>query len=280
MVMSPPKFLSGTDSLQKIFGSSPPVTTEGWFFQRAPRLKTAVGDLPALQLHSKSQISTSSTQIGAPRYSMCVCCDTSPYTAVTCLALPAPSQAEADDDAEVEVVYVRQPTAEQALLARELLLPLTFSATRTNQDIPATDQSDDEDFETAVKALNGKLYQDLPKRKAASAGSGKFHGQSSYRDRRRQVLRLRQVFEGLDPEVVVVWEKRPTPEEGQKARNLQLPSTFFCGVGSDSEAEKDKTEDFETEIRKAQALVETKSGEEDEEILFKERTKLYRWRET
>lgn len=54
----------------------------------------------------------------------------------------------------------------------------------------------------------------------------------------------------------MVWEKRPTPEEEQKARNLQLPSTFFCGEGSDSEAEKDKPEDFETEVRKAQeALV-------------------------
>lgn len=40
----------------------------------------------------------------------------------------------------------------------------------------------DEDFETAVKALNGKLYRDPPEREAVSAGSGKFHGQSSYRD--------------------------------------------------------------------------------------------------
>ena len=39
----------------------------------------------------------------------------------------------------------------------------------------------DEDFETAVKALNGKLYPDPPERKAAN--SGKFHSQTGYRER-------------------------------------------------------------------------------------------------
>uniref|UniRef100_A0A4W5RYE3 E3 SUMO-protein ligase RanBP2 n=1 Tax=Hucho hucho TaxID=62062 RepID=A0A4W5RYE3_9TELE len=161
MVMSPPKFLFGTDSLQKFFGSSP---LSLWF-------------------------------------------------SVNRLFL------NADADGEVEVVYVRQPTEEQAHLARELLLPLTFFCYQNEPGYTSDDQTDDEDFETTVKALNGKLYQDPPKRK-------------------------------------VVWEKSPTPEEEQKARNLQLPSTFFCGVGSDSEAEKDKPEDFETEVRKAQeALV-------------------------
>ncbi|XP_041739296.2 LOW QUALITY PROTEIN: E3 SUMO-protein ligase RanBP2-like [Coregonus clupeaformis] len=235
MVMSPPKFLSGTDSLQKIFGSSPPSSKED-------------GSSESSKVKDSGRTSQPSTAFKIPD--------------------KAPSQAEADDDAEVEVVYVRQPIAEQALLARELLLPLTFFCYQNEPGYTSDDQSDDEDFETAVKALNGKLYQDLPKRKAACAGSA---GQTE------AGVEAEAGVEGLDPEVEVVWEKRPTPEEGQKARNLQLPSTFFCGVGSDSEAEKDKTEDFETEIRKAQALVETKSGEEDEEILFKERTKLYRW---
>lgn len=30
----------------------------------------------------------------------------------------------------------------------------------------------DEDFESAVKALNGKLYPDTPERKSASSGGG------------------------------------------------------------------------------------------------------------
>ncbi|XP_064832629.1 E3 SUMO-protein ligase RanBP2-like isoform X4 [Oncorhynchus masou masou] len=282
MVMSPPKFLFGTDSLQRFFGSSPPSSKE----ESSPE-------------SSKVKDSGRTSQ---------------PLTAFK-ISEKAPSHGEADS--EVEVVYVRQPTVEQALLARELLLPLTFFCYQNEPGYTSDDQTDDEDFETAVKALNGKLYRDPPEREAASAGSA---GQ------------VEAGVEGLDPEVEVLWEKRPTPEEEQKARNLQLPSTFFCGVGSDSEAEKDKPEDFETEFCKAQEAldaerssdpvssedvssstcdtvpeqqvpdqypssqeqvsdqsgaevqsttaeeqVETKSGEEDEEILFKERTKLYRW---
>lgn len=51
----------------------------------------------------------------------------------------------------------------------------------------------------------------------------------------------------------VVWEKKPTPEEEEKARSLQLPPTFFCGLSTtDSDTDHDKPEDFETEVRKAQ----------------------------
>uniref|UniRef100_A0A673XYI3 RAN binding protein 2 n=1 Tax=Salmo trutta TaxID=8032 RepID=A0A673XYI3_SALTR len=203
MVMSPPKFLFGTDSLQKFFGSSPPSSKEDGSSES-----------------SKFKDSGRTSQ---------------PLTAFKISEKGKPFA-----DGEVEVVYVRQPTVEQAFLARELMLPLTFFCYQNQPGYTSDDQTDDEDFETAVKALNGKLYQDPPEREAASAVSGQ----------------VEAGVEGLDPEVEVVWEKRPTPEEEQKARNLQLPSTFFCGEGSDSEAEKDKPEDFETEVRKAQeALV-------------------------
>ncbi|XP_045064907.1 LOW QUALITY PROTEIN: E3 SUMO-protein ligase RanBP2-like [Coregonus clupeaformis] len=230
MVMSPPKFLFGTDSLQKIFGSSPPASKED-------------GSSESSKVKDSGRTSQPSTAFKIPKKGLDFrLFKDNPMafwtsTSSTQFEPPAPSQAEADDDSEVEVVYVRQPIAEQALLARELLLPLTFFCYQNEPGYTSDDQSDDEDFETAVKALNGKLYQDPPKRKTASAGSA---GQAE------------AGVEGQDPEVEVVWEKRPTPEEEQKARMLQLPSTFFCGVGSDSEAEKDKPEDFETEIRKAQ----------------------------
>lgn len=55
-----------------------------------------------------------------------------------------------------------------------------------------------------------------------------------------------------EPEVTIVWEKKPTPEEERKAKSLQLPPTFFCGVGTDSDTEKDKAEDFEAEVQKVQ----------------------------
>uniref|UniRef100_A0A8C7VFJ9 E3 SUMO-protein ligase RanBP2 n=1 Tax=Oncorhynchus mykiss TaxID=8022 RepID=A0A8C7VFJ9_ONCMY len=294
MVMSPPKFLFGTDSLQKIFGSSLLLSKEdgssesskakdsGWTSQSSP----------AFKIPEKGKK-------GSPELSHSLCC------------VIAPPQAKADDDSEVEVVYERQPTAEQAALARELLLPLTFFCYQNEPGNTSDDQTDDEDFETAVKALNGKLYPDPPERKAAN--SGKFHSQTG--------------AEGLYPEVEVVLEKRSTPDEEQKAKPLQLPPTFSDVV---SKAEKDKPEDFKTEVCKAQETsiihysnfswanagatlfgaaappkaeggeersheedannveihfdpivtlpeVETKSGEEDEEILFKERTKLYRW---
>ena len=53
----------------------------------------------------------------------------------------------------------------------------------------------------------------------------------------------------------MVWEKKPTPEEEEKAKSLQLPPTFFCELGT-SDSEGDKAEEFETEVRKVQeALV-------------------------
>uniref|UniRef100_A0A8C7EYQ7 E3 SUMO-protein ligase RanBP2 n=1 Tax=Oncorhynchus kisutch TaxID=8019 RepID=A0A8C7EYQ7_ONCKI len=286
MVMSPPKFLFGTDSLQKIFGSSLLLSKEdgssesskakdiGWTSQSSPAFKIPEKGNPFISSSpSECTVTHSSTQ----------------------------HLAKADDDSEVEVVYERQPTAEQAALARELWLPLTFFCYLNEPGNTSDDQTDDEDFETAVKALNGKLYPDPPERKAANSGA-----------------------EGLYPEVEVVLEKRSTPDEEQKAKPLQLPPTFSDVVGK---AEKDKPEDFKTEVCKAQETsiihysnfswanagatlfgaaappkaeggeersheedannveihfdpivtlpeVETKSGEEDEEILFKERTKL------
>ncbi|KAJ8252861.1 hypothetical protein GJAV_G00206400 [Gymnothorax javanicus] len=64
-----------------------------------------------------------------------------------------------------------------------------------------------------------------------------------------------------DAECVIVWEKKPTPEEQERAARLQLPPTFFCGIGSD-EGEKDKPEDFETELRKAQEDLKRTEGSE------------------
>lgn len=56
-----------------------------------------------------------------------------------------------------------------------------------------------------------------------------------------------------EPDCQVVWEKKPTPEEEEKAKSLQLPPTFFCGLSTtDSDPDHDKPEDFETEVRKAQ----------------------------
>ncbi|XP_064800377.1 E3 SUMO-protein ligase RanBP2-like isoform X2 [Oncorhynchus masou masou] len=193
MVMSPPKFLFGTDSLQKIFGSSLLLSKED-------------GSSESSKAKDSGWTSQSSPAFKVPE--------------------KAPPQAKADDDSEVEVVYERQPTAEQAALARELLLPLTFFCYQNEPGNTSDDQTDDEDFETAVKALNGKLYPDPPERKAANSAQAEIGA------------------EGLYPEVEVVLEKRSTPDEEQKGKPLQLPPTFSDVVGK---AEKDKPEDFKTE---------------------------------
>lgn len=49
-----------------------------------------------------------------------------------------------DDDSEVEVVYVREATAEQVALARKLLLPPTFFCYQNEPDYTGDDQTDGE----------------------------------------------------------------------------------------------------------------------------------------
>lgn len=60
------------------------------------------------------------------------------------------------------------------------------------------------------------------------------------------------VVSRADSDCQVVWEKKPTPEEEQKAKSLQLPPTFFCGLSTADSDTDDQAEDFETEVRKAQ----------------------------
>ncbi|KAM6955460.1 E3 SUMO-protein ligase RanBP2 isoform 2-T2 [Lycodopsis pacificus] len=198
-VVSPPKFVFGTQSLQKFFGS--------------------------LKFHSETEDSASGFTAKDPGR---------PGKASPAFKIPekgppqaAGGSAGSAEDSEVEVVYVREPTEEQAALARKLLLPLTFFCYQNEPSYTSDDPTDDEDFESAVSALNGKLYPDPPEREPAACGD--------------------------EPDCQVVWEKKPTPEEEDKAKSLQLPPTFFCGLSTtDSDPDHDKPEDFETEVRKAQ----------------------------
>ncbi|XP_053185216.1 RANBP2-like and GRIP domain-containing protein 8 [Scomber japonicus] len=204
-VVSPPKFVFGTQSLQKIFGS--PKSDDG-------------------------ECSLKPKDSGRP---------TKVPPAQPAFKIPEKGQAGArsdDDDDEVEIVYIREPTAEQAALAKKLLLPLTFFCYQNEPGYTSDDQTDDEDYESAVKALNGKLYPDPPERKAAACGD--------------------------ESDCQVIWEKKPTPEEEEKAKSLQLPPTFFCGLSTtDSDPDHDKSEDFETEVRRAQQDLEAEFNKPD-----------------
>ncbi|KAF6738712.1 E3 SUMO-protein ligase RanBP2 [Oryzias melastigma] len=181
-VVSPPKFVFGTDSLQKIFGT----------LKSQPEASTPAGK-------AKDPGSSVKSPLPAPAFQM-----------HTGSAEAAADGSRLEDDSEVEVLFVKEPTAEQAALARKLLLPLTFFCYKNEPGYTSDTETDDEDFESAVKALNGKLYPDSPQ--AAASDSESF--------------------------CQFVWEKRPTPEEEEKAKSLQLPPTFFCGLStSDSDTD-------------------------------------------
>uniref|UniRef100_A0AAQ5XMZ7 E3 SUMO-protein ligase RanBP2 n=1 Tax=Amphiprion ocellaris TaxID=80972 RepID=A0AAQ5XMZ7_AMPOC len=245
-VVSPPKFVFGTDSLQKIFGTpkSPSESDGSASVLKAKdsgRHATASPAAPAFKIPDKDSISYSTILAMYSDYTSLTISFSSPNNPSSFRA--EGNSAGSDEDSEVEIVYVREPTAEQAALARKLLLPLTFFCYQNEPGYTSDDQTDDEDFESAVAALNGKLYPDPPEKKAAACAD--------------------------EPDCQVVWEKKPTPEEEEKAKRLQLPPTFFCGLSTtDSDPDHDKPEDFETEVRKAQeVLVKEITLEKDTEFV-------------
>ncbi|XP_036397060.1 E3 SUMO-protein ligase RanBP2 isoform X2 [Megalops cyprinoides] len=352
-VVSPPKFVFGTDSLQKIFGS--PQSSNEFM----PSIKTVPKDkaAPVTSASSKAPDSgpasqssivtptpamstfkvpaggldfrlfkdnpmafwtcTSSTQFDPQAASQVVKEKPDPVTKVEKVVDPASSD-------EVQVVFVREPTAEQAELAQKLMLPRTFFCYQNEPGYVSDDSPDDEDFETAVRKLNGKLYPDPPKKSTAQElqvpeakvqdagvpatevqeagvpatevqetriledevqeggvpatevqeaaipeaevqGVGVQVAETQEGDAQEaeaqdggvqqavtQEAAIEPHVEEKDSECVIVWEKKPTPEQEEKARQLQLPPTFFCGVDSDTDAERDHAEDFETEVRKVQ----------------------------
>ncbi|KAJ3591688.1 hypothetical protein NHX12_006820 [Muraenolepis orangiensis] len=236
MVVSPPKFVFGTDTLQKIFGtpkSSPePEDSSSDSRQEDDSHVSQSSASPAFKIPEKGLDFRLFKDNPKAFWTT-----TSPFK----FESPAPTYAEGScvkTDSDVEVVYVREPSTEQAALAKSLLLPLTFFCYQNEPSYTSEDETDDEDYESAVKSLNGKLYPEPTERGAAAANAGV----------------------ASDADCQFVWEKKPTPEEEEKAKCLQLPPTFFCELGT-SDSEGDKTEEFETEVRKnAQLSTELKAS--------------------
>ncbi|XP_069350852.1 ranBP2-like and GRIP domain-containing protein 4 isoform X2 [Eulemur rufifrons] len=133
-------------------------------------------------------------------------------------------------DDEVLIVYELTPTAEQKALATKLKLPSTFFCYKNRPDYVSEEEEDDEDFETAVKKLNGKLYLDDSEK----------------------CWPLEENLADNEKDCVIVWEKKPTVEEKAKADTLKLPPTFFCGVCSDTDEDTGNGEDFQSELQKVQ----------------------------
>ncbi|XP_060785155.1 E3 SUMO-protein ligase RanBP2 [Neoarius graeffei] len=208
-LVSSPKFVFGSSHLQKIFGS--PVSP-----------KQMVSS-PATSLEDQASGSASSSKTAESKM-------TTPFKVPERASKIQEDVRNAGDshDSDVEIVFEQQPTPEQADLAQKLMLPPTFF-TYKNKPGYVSDDSDDEDYESAVRNLNGKLYPD-----SAPPGPAQASGDAE------------------EPECVLVWEKKPTLEEERKAKSLQLPLTFFCNASSDTDTEPDRLEDFGTELQKVQ----------------------------
>ncbi|CAJ0916274.1 unnamed protein product [Ranitomeya imitator] len=54
----------------------------------------------------------------------------------------------------------------------------------------------------------------------------------------------------------------PTPKEKAKAEHLKLPPTFFCGVSSDTDDDKENSEDYDSAVRKVMESEESRESEE------------------
>uniref|UniRef100_A0A8C5CPV6 E3 SUMO-protein ligase RanBP2 n=1 Tax=Gadus morhua TaxID=8049 RepID=A0A8C5CPV6_GADMO len=223
-VASPPKFVFGTDTLQKIFGrtkSSPEPENYSSNSRTEDNLNVSQSSAsPAFKIQAKASFFKHAIFLGLDFRLF----KDNPMVFWTTTSSFQFDSAEGSSEnwvSDVEVVYMREPTPEQAALAKSLLLPLTFFCYKNEPSYTSYDETDDEDYESAVNSLNGKLYPD-PTERGAVASDG----------------------------CQVIWEKKPTPEE-EKAKSLQLPPTFFCELGN-SDSEGDKAEEFEREVGKVQ----------------------------
>ncbi|XP_075708778.1 E3 SUMO-protein ligase RanBP2-like isoform X2 [Rhinoderma darwinii] len=254
-VVSPPKFVFGSDAVKNIFGtekqgftfgsSSGAGTMFGFSFnasktdnkeqQKQPSKPSST--LPEITPSSNSKDSTIAFKKQSPHVLQNVTVSSS----ATASARPQPhvparvkssSDLGCDSPPDVLIVYELTPTAGQRALAEKLLLPPTFYCYK-NKPGYVSDESDvdDEDFESAVKKLNGQLYQENKRDKNQ-------HAASDYTE---------EATAGSERECVIVWEKTPTAKEKAKAEHLKLPPTFFCGVSSDTDDDKENSEDFNSE---------------------------------
>ncbi|XP_074001366.1 ranBP2-like and GRIP domain-containing protein 4 [Numenius arquata] len=260
-VVSPPKFVFGSESVKSIFsneksktftfGNTSATSSLFGFSFNPPRKSedhipvpqnTAEKELEASEppkssstpqkpLDSKVDNLPASTQDGPSNFSFKLL-EKAEKTTVSEDNLPS-------DD--VMIVYELTPTPEQRALAGFLKLPSTFFCYK-NKPGYVSDDDDDEDYETAVKKLNGRLYpsDSEEKKKLQDPLKVGITGKSEFSNER---------------ECVAAWEKKPTPEEKAKTETLQVPSTSVCGVSSDTE--DDSPEDFQTEVK----IEETKDNE-------------------
>ncbi|NXJ92409.1 RBP2 ligase, partial [Corythaixoides concolor] len=255
-VVSPPKFVFGSESVKSIFNNeksktftfgntsatgslfgfsfNPPRKSEDHIpvSQNTKQKELEVSEppkstsTPQKPLDSKVDSLPASTQDGPSNFSFRIL-EKAEKTTVSEDDLPSD---------EVVIVYELTPTPEQRALAGFLKLPSTFFCYK-NKPGYVSDEDDDEDYETAVRKLNGRLYP------------------SDSEEKKKLQDPVKGIEFDSERECVTAWEEKPAPEEKVKAETLQVPSPSVCGVSSDIES--NNPEDFQTEVK----IQETKENE-------------------
>nr|DBA33258.1 TPA: hypothetical protein GDO54_000971 [Pyxicephalus adspersus] len=240
-VVSPPKFVFGSEVVKNIFGtekkaftfgnSSGAGTLFGFSFNpsnvqnieenKQPQPTPGTQETKSCSAPAVTQKSSEQKVLQNPSVSSSTGVSTSSQIPARARSS---SSLEAGCTSDVLIVYELTPTAEQRELANQLLLPPTFFCFKSKPGYVSDENDvDDEDFETAVKKLNGRLYEEDKK----SKGQG-------------------QQQQAKENECKIVF----TQEEKAKAESLKLPSTFFCGVTSGTDEDKETAEDYESAVRK------------------------------
>ncbi|XP_050994554.1 E3 SUMO-protein ligase RanBP2 isoform X2 [Labeo rohita] len=180
-----------------------------------------------------------------------------------------------DNDDDVEIVFELKPLREQTELAAKLMLPPTFFCYKNRPGYVSDDDNDDEDFESAVRSLRGKLYAD-------GADGASDHGLSfgfvsvgefSFAD----LAKRSSEFTFVKKDDNFTWS-------GAGATVFRSAGTQNKGEKTHSDAEEEGSDDETPHNEKIRfepivslPKLKVRSGEEDEEIQFKERAKLYHW---
>ncbi|MBW02177.1 E3 SUMO-protein ligase RanBP2, partial [Eschrichtius robustus] len=184
-VVSPPKFVFGSESVKSIFSSE---KSKPFAFGNSSATGSLFGFSFNAPLKNNSSEASSAAQSGSEKraepggHQESQSSDLTPSSdskvknsspafpkeqSSTSHTFKTPEQVEekkkpedlpSDDD--VLIVYELTPSPEQKALASKLQLPPTFFCYKNRPDYVSEEEEDDEDFDTAVKKLNGKLYLD------------------------------------------------------------------------------------------------------------------------
>ncbi|NXP45192.1 RBP2 ligase, partial [Heliornis fulica] len=249
-VVSPPKFVFGSESVKSIFSNEKSKTftfgntsaTSSLFgFSFNPPRKSEE-NLPVSQNTAQKELKVSkppksSSAPQKPLYSKVDNLPASAQDGPSNFSFRILEKEQGPTSDEVIIVYELTPTPEQRALAGFLKLPPTFFCYK-NKPGYVSDEDDDEDYETAVKNLNGRLYRSDSEKKKKLQDPVK--GESECNN---------------EKESVAAWEKKPAPGEKAEAETLQVPATSVCGVSSDTKDDGPKGLQTEVEIQ------ETKENE-------------------